>query len=280
MALKTINPNGQVVVEIPATESIAISNYGGGIASIYYLIENANRPIAYQFQQTIENTGVVLGAFANGKTVKIESGGSTVIYDIGASPDTGIGNADTLGGLLPSQFIRSDDDDSSSGTLAINGITFDTVQNDLLPTIGTPYIFMTDGAAGGLRPNEGNHLVIQARSTSARDIIFASGTTPGEVCAVRGNKTLLVYNNLKIGEDGGGDAIVEFWDDNSNTFRSLKWSDSNNDWYIEDSGAIDRKIWHTGDNASLGAGNGVTGSFTTADAKTVTVTNGIITSIV
>lgn len=116
MALNTIYPNGTATIDIPATESIAISNYGGGIAKIFYLVTNTNQPDAFQFQQTLENSGVVLGAFANGQTVKIEAGRSTVIYDVGASPDTGIGDADTLGGQLPSYYTNASN--ISSGTLA------------------------------------------------------------------------------------------------------------------------------------------------------------------
>ena len=95
MAISTIYPNGVNEVVVPATQSIAISNFGGGIASIYYLIVTANYPPAYQLQQTLNNSSVVLGAFADGMTIKIEAGPSTVRYDVGASPDTGIGDADT-----------------------------------------------------------------------------------------------------------------------------------------------------------------------------------------
>ncbi len=109
MALTTIYPKGVAEITIPATESIAISNYGGGIASIYYLIQNSNRPAAWQLQQTLENSGVVLGAFASGKNVKIEAGNSTIVYDVGASPDTGIGDADTLGGNPPSYYAVDSD---------------------------------------------------------------------------------------------------------------------------------------------------------------------------
>lgn len=99
MALATIFQNGVNEIDVPPTQSISISNYVGGIAKIYYLITNANRPDAYQLQQTLENSGVTLGAFAAGQRVKIEAGNSKVTYDVGASPDTGIGNADTLNGL-------------------------------------------------------------------------------------------------------------------------------------------------------------------------------------
>ena len=89
---------------------------------------------------------------------------------------------------------------------------------------------------------------------------------------------VVLRNHARVGQDGAGDSFIDFWDDNSNVYRSFKWSDTNNAWYGEDDSGTDRKFWTDGDNASVGSG--VSGSFTTADAKTVTVTDGIITSIV
>ena len=130
MALSTIYPNGVNEIDVPATQSIAISNYGGGIASIYYLVENANRPAAYQLQQTLENSGVVLGAFAAEKTVKIEAGNSKVTYDVGASPDTGIGNADTLNGM-------SSDTTDTADTIAARDSSGDIQANAFESTVTT-----------------------------------------------------------------------------------------------------------------------------------------------
>ena len=239
MALTTIYPNGTSTVNVPATESIAISNYGGGIASIYYLVENANRPDAFQLQQTLENAGVVLGAFATGKTVKIEAGGSTVVFDVGASPDTGIGNADTLGGELPSYYTNASN--ISSGTLAEARLPSNTANLNGTQT------FTGDKSFSG-----------DVNCYNA-DLVHLGG-------------------NAQVGKDGVGNSFIQFWDDNSNVQRSLGWDDSNNYFFAEDSGGTNRRIWNAGDNASVGSG--VSGSFTTADAKTVTVTNGIITAIV
>lgn len=115
MAL-TIYPQGVKALELTAGQSIALSNFGGGIAKIYYLIETTNYPDAWQFQQTLENSSTILGPFADGKKIKIESGNSKVIYDIGTSPDTGIGDADTLGGELPAYYTNASNIDA--GTIA------------------------------------------------------------------------------------------------------------------------------------------------------------------
>jgi len=94
------------------------------------------------------------------------------------------------------------------------------------------------------------------------------------------NDFIVVGNNLLAGQDSSGNAFMQFWDDTNNAYRSSGWDDTNHYWFMEDSGGTNRQVWTAAENASVGAGSGVTGSFTTSDAKTVTVTNGIITSIV
>lgn len=90
----------------------------------------------------------------------------------------------------------------------------------------------------------------------------------------------LQTGHIEIGYDGFGDSIAYFYDDTNDVFRTLRWDDSTSNWKAEDSSGVNRKIWDSGDNASLAAGSGISGSFTTVDGKTVTVTNGIITAIV
>lgn len=148
MANKTIYPHGVAEVTVPATESIAISNFGGGIAKIYYLIEEPNYPPVYQFQQTLENSSVTLGAFTNETIVKIEANGSKVIYDVATAPDTGIGDADTLNGQAGSYYRNATninagtlDDDRLPSSIAkeikivpttIGGVAADTNEDDLV----------------------------------------------------------------------------------------------------------------------------------------------------
>tara|TARA_Y100000310_G_C20680921_1_gene815886 strand:- start:630 stop:1763 length:1134 start_codon:yes stop_codon:yes gene_type:complete len=48
-------------------------------------------------------------------------------------------------------------------------------------------IWVTDGQSGGLRPSENNHLVLQARSSVGREIIFVTGETPTERMTIHDN---------------------------------------------------------------------------------------------
>jgi hypothetical protein len=130
MAQKTIFPQGTVEVTVPAAQSIAISNYGGGVAKIYYLIEDANRPDAYQFQQNLNDSSVILGAFSVATVVKIEAGNSKVFYDVAVSPDTGIGDADTLNG-------KASDTGDTADTIAARDADGDLTANAFESTVVT-----------------------------------------------------------------------------------------------------------------------------------------------
>ncbi len=59
---------------------------------------------------------------------------------------------------------------------------------------------------------------------------------------------------LNVGGNGLGDSVIQFNDDNSNTWRSLFWDDSANDWRVEDNSGSIRKLWHEGND---GAGSGL-----------------------
>ena len=255
MAISTIYQNGVNEVVVPATQSIAISNFGGGIASIYYLIGNANRPPAYQLQQTLNNSSVVLGAFADGMTIKIEAGASIVRYDVGASPDTGIGDADTLGGELPSYYTNATN--VSSGTLDDARLSSNIPLKNAANTF-TDILTINVGATNyPLAISGTSDIKMSLINANNPQIKFFEGVTAKAYISWISTGYMLVANQ----EDGS----------------SLRIKD---DLDFTADGVTYYSVYHEGLNPSLAAGNGVSGTFTTADAKTVTVTDGIITSIV
>jgi len=259
----TIYPKGTADITVPAGQSIAISNFGGGIAQIYYLITAANAPPAFQFQQTLENSSVTLGAFSVETIVRIEANNSKVIYDVGVSPDTGIGDADTLNGL-PSDTTDTADTivaRDSSGDIQANAF-------ESTVTTGTPPLTVNSTT------------LVSKLNSDLLDGYHGDKNATINTAVIRTSTGAIQGVSLVTGVNGGGDSSVLFYDDNSDVFRYLKWSDSNNNWRVTDNSGIERTLWHAGNNPSVGAGNGISGSFTTTDGKTVTVTNGIITAIV
>jgi len=59
---------------------------------------------------------------------------------------------------------------------------------------------------------------------------------------------LTIQAELYIGNDGGGDSRLLFYDDNSDAWRTFIWDDSVNDWRIEDGAGITQKLWHGGNH--------------------------------
>jgi len=61
---------------------------------------------------------------------------------------------------------------------------------------------------------------------------------------------LTIQADLYIGNDGGGDSRLLFYDDTNNTSRELFWDDSASDWRIEDNTGTMRILWHSGNDGS------------------------------
>ena len=53
-------------------------------------------------------------------------------------------------------------------------------------------------------------------------------------------------NNFYVGDNGMGDSDIYFYDDNTNTWRTMRWDDSANDWAVEDNGGTMRTLYHSG----------------------------------
>jgi hypothetical protein len=101
MSQNIIYKNGEDEVLVPLNQSIAINSSFGGITKVYYLISVPNNPPVYKLQTTLLNSNTILGPMSRDTFVKIEPGNATVFYDVGITPNTGVGDADTIGGYEP-----------------------------------------------------------------------------------------------------------------------------------------------------------------------------------
>jgi len=272
----TIYPKGTADITVPAGQSIAISNFGGGIAQIYYLITAANAPPAFQFQQILENSSVTLGAFSAETIVRIEANNSKVIYDVGASPDTGIGDADTLGGQLPAYYQNADN--INAGTLADARLP-GSISSDITGNAATA---TNSSAVGG----------VGITNLAQLDQVNIFTTSQKISRSTNANLSINVtdaafYSQILFELADATQGKISYNHDNTDANETLEISvggASNRVMTLKGNGTLyqgsTNTIWHAGNNPSVGAGNGISGSFTTVDGKTVTVTNGIITAIV
>lgn len=274
MAISTIYPNGVNEVIVPATQSIAISNFGGGIASIYYLIVNANRPAAYQLQQTLNNSSVVLGAFADGMTVKIEAGPSVVRYDVGASPDTGIGDADTLNGLASDTAATADTIAArdSSGDIAANAFE-STVATGTAPlTVASTTVVanlnadLLDGVHNSAMAHIAGAETFTGPKTFNATLNFAT-----DVFSYWGSGSSTNFIRLGHTSSNGDFKVTPYLASVAQSAKVFWFNGTAQEWQIDSINQY--AIYHAGTSSA-------SDTFTTSDAKTVTVVNGLITSIV
>lgn len=63
-------------------------------------------------------------------------------------------------------------------------------------------------------------------------------------------KDCRVFDTLYVGGDGRGDSTIAFYDDNSNTWRALRWDDSSNTFTIEDNANQQKAVIHSGNYGS------------------------------
>jgi len=60
-----------------------------------------------------------------------------------------------------------------------------------------------------------------------------------------------------FGANTTGDTVLSFRDFNSSTYRSIRWANSAEDWYVEDNSGANQKLYHSGNDSALAhlAGN-------------------------
>lgn len=170
----TIGAKSEKIVNIPYGQKIAIGTYGGGIASIYYQSEFGNIPQAYYLSQRIQNQQVILGTFPNDVNIKIVSGDTVVLYEIGLNPSI---SSD----ILPDGFGPL----SGNRNKIING-NFDVWQR------GTSFADISGAAYLADR---------WAANTSGATVTYSQQTfTPGQT-DVSGEPTYFIRCNATIADD-------------------------------------------------------------------------------
>lgn len=163
MTQKTIFPGGEATVTVNASESIIISNYGGGIAQIYYWNTFSNHPPAYRLQQTLNNSSVTLGPFSSEQTIKIDANNSTVNYNTGSIPvivtDSTINQASGSFDATTGAIVLSDSYNANITYIGV-GIYDVAFDNDMANTdytvVITPYaanrqVYISTKTTGGFR---------------------------------------------------------------------------------------------------------------------------------
>lgn len=170
-------------------------------------------------------------------------------------------NADKVDGLHGSQFIRSDADDTVNGTTewqdnrevrlgssADMRLRHDGTNSFIENHTGTLHIIARRHGGHfvlGVEKSDGGYrTVFQSVGGSAQARLNYDGAqrliTDSAGVVVSGR--LHADDRLYVGSNGSGDSWCDFYDDNSNTWRSLGWDDSANAFVAEENDGGSHKL--------------------------------------
>ena len=164
-----------------------------------------------------------------------------------------------------------------SNTEAGLSVTYDDATGKLNFNVSDPTITFAGGDVSGsfTMTNLGsvNNIVLTVANDShthdgryytetEADAKFLLNTTD----TLSGNLT--VTGALYVGANGGGDGTINFYDDNSDTWRTLRWDDSANTFALEDNGGTVRTIIHSGTIGSQSVSSATTAGTCTGNAAT------------
>lgn len=180
--------------------------------------------------------------------------------------------------------------------------TVTEVDTSFMEAVGTGFLVGSSsntvktlsGASGSLLYGTGGEPSVLSIGSNGEVLTVSGGTlvwsAPGTVdlsgYALKSGDTftgaVVVEDTLTIGVNGGGDSILNFYDDNSDTSRSFFWDDSENDWRIEGNDGNNYKLWHAGNDgsgSSLDADllDGQEGSYYLNTSSTTQTKTGILT---
>jgi hypothetical protein len=88
---------------------------------------------------------------------------------------------------------------------------------------------------------------------NAKFMLNTTDTLSGNL-TVTGNSQSAVHHAtdyMQVGSNGSSTSFIDFYDDNSNTWRTLKWDDAANEWQMEDQGGSMRRVMHSGNTLKV-----------------------------
>ena len=206
------------------------------------LTGNASTATALQTARTIG--GVSFDGTGNINLPGVNTAGNQATSGLAATA-TALATARTIGGVsfngtaninLPG--VNTAGNQATSGNAATaskwSAATTLTLGGDLTGNVVFDGSDTTETLTAVVVNNSHTHTGTTLSAIPASDITagtFGSGnyTVSGTLSAT----TLSASGDVNVGSNGGGDSAVQFYDDNSNTWRTFMWDDSANRFYFE-----------------------------------------------
>lgn len=100
---------------------------------------------------------------------------------------------------------------------------------------------LDESVLDGLSTDNKNTYVAAINELNTEKLDKSGGTISGSLDLTG---VLNVSSKIQVGQNGGGDSVIEFFDDSAGAYRSLKWDDTESKFILEDSSGTDREIHH------------------------------------
>lgn len=225
---------------------------------------------------------VQVGATNNDTNIRYSTSftanGNTVWHSGNDGAGSGL-DADTIDGVQMSDLARLDQNENitsawtfTNDNIDLNNVKARTILFDNLEYTG--FAATTDGEVGvdasqglmiyrtqqiGDASGNGVYTILDKSNVSGGNGINLTGISPNEGGSVpltieldgTYTGTFDVTGNINVGTSGGGNSVIQFHDDNSNTERGLRWNDSNNTFEVEDNNGSFNEIAHAGNYGDI-----------------------------
>lgn len=168
MASIQIGNQGQAVVSVPATGSIAV--WSQGTAQVFQTVGYPNHPDALVLLGTVTAGQTVFGPFTNATTITVNAGSQGAFYEAGISPQV----EQVMGWQIQAAPVAVDVTGAVSASAILGGLVTSTTAAAVAGTVPTGTVM---DAAANMQINDAIDWSVIATGANAFTVTAASGHT-------------------------------------------------------------------------------------------------------
>lgn len=168
MASIQIGNQGQAVVSVPATGSIAV--WSQGTAQVFQTVGYPNHPDALVLLGTVNSGQTIFGPFTSATTITVNAGSQGAFYEAGISPQV----EQVMGWQIQAAPVAVDVTGAVSASAILGGLVTSTTAAAVAGTVPTGTVM---DAAANMQINDAIDWSVIATGANAFTVTAASGHT-------------------------------------------------------------------------------------------------------